>query len=130
MQTEYFILALSTILFMFAWIPISIGKKRSFGLEWLVSNRDKTDRELIPWAARCERAYSNLKDYYPAFIVAILLLGQLNKFDEGTKWAAIIYVLARIIHYTAYGLGNVPFRFMAFLLGMTANLFLLLKVFF
>lgn len=130
MQTEYYILAVSTMLFMFAWLPVSIGKKRSYGMDWLVSNRENTNKELIPWAARCERAYSNLKDYYPAFIVAILLLGQLNKFDETTKWAAIFYVLARIVHYTAYGLGNVPFRFLSYLLAMAANLFLLLKVFF
>ena len=130
MHAEYYILAISTILFMFAWLPVSIGKKRSFGMEWLASNRDNSNRELVPWAARCERAYSNLKDYYPAFIVAILLLGQLNKFDVGTKWAAIIYVMARIVHYSAYALGNVPFRFISYLIGMAANLYLLLKIFF
>ena len=130
MQTEYYILAISTLLFMFAWLPVSIGKKISFGMEWLASNRETNNgKELVHWAARCERAYANLKDYFPAFIVAILLLGQLNKFDEGTKWAAIIFLLARIGHYTAYGLGNFPFRFISYLMAMSANLFLLLKVF-
>lgn len=131
MPIEYLILAASTILFMFAWLPVSVGKKRSFGISWLASNRDPLPlKELAPWAARCERAYSNLKDYFPAFIVAILLLGQLNKFDEGTKWAALVYVIARIGHYTAYGMGNFPVRFASYLMAMTANLFLLLKVFF
>jgi uncharacterized MAPEG superfamily protein len=131
MHSEYQILAIATLLFMFAWLPVSIGKSRSFGLKWLASNRAPAkDKELEGWASRCERAYANLKDYFPAFIVAILLLGQLNKFDETTKWAAILFVVARVTHYTAYGFGNFSMRFLSYILAMAANLYLLLKVFF
>lgn len=131
MQSEYLTLTIGTLFFMFAWLPISVGKSRSFGLKWLASNRTPLEgKELAGWAIRCERAYSNLKDYFPAFIVAILLLGQMDKFDETTKWAAILFVVARIAHYAAYGFGNFPIRFMSYLFAMSANLYLLLKIFF
>ena len=131
MHTEYQALTSLTLLFMCAWLPISIGKWKSFGGAWLASNRDPLKgKELLPWAARCERAYSNLKDYFPAFIVAILVLGATNKFDNSTNIASILFVLARIGHYIAYGIGNVLGRASFFFLGLVANVYLLLKIFF
>jgi uncharacterized MAPEG superfamily protein len=119
-----------TIFFMFAWVPVSVGKAKSFGRKWIASNRSPLpDKELIPWAARCERAHNNLKDNFPAFIAAILLLGHLGKLDQGTTYAALIFVFARLAHYFAYGMGNVPGRAVSYALGLGANLYLLVKIF-
>lgn len=129
MKTEYIALALMTIFYLFAWFPLSVGKLKSFGGKWLASNRNPLPgKELLPWAARCERAYNNLKDYFPAYVVAILLLGQLEKFDTSTEVAAIMYVVARVIHFISYGMGNVPFRALSFFIGLFSNLFLLIKI--
>lgn len=131
MPIEYLILAASTILFMFAWLPVSVGKKRSFGISWLASNRDPLPlKELAPWAARCERALFKSQGLFPRLYRRHSSFRRLNKFDEGTKWAALVYVIARIGHYTAHGMGNFPVRFASYLMAVTANLFLLLKVFF
>lgn len=119
-----------TILFMFAWLPASIGKWKSFGPRWLASNRDPLPgKELLPWAARCERAYNNLKDYFPAYAVAILLLGAVDKFDSLTQGAAALYVIGRVGHFVSYGIGNVPQRALFFFMSLLSNLYLLLKVF-
>ena len=128
MYMEYKCLSIMTILFLFAWLPVSIGKYYSFGGKWLLSNRNPLPgQELLPWAARCERAYNNLKDYYPAFIVAILLLGQMNKFDQDTKLAALIFVAGRIGHYISYGIGNVTGRVIFYVASLSSVTFLLLK---
>ena len=130
MPIEYTALALKTTFIVLAWVPHTNGKIRSFGKKWILSNRKPVaGKELLPWAARCERAYNNLKDYYPGYVAAILLLGILDKFDTSTGIAAVTYVVARLIHYVSYGIGNVPFRGISFIIGLICNLFLLIKIF-
>lgn len=129
MPIEYLSLLVMTIFFLFAWFPTSVGKARSYGLKWLASNRHSLPAVELPrWAQRCERAYQNLKDYFPAFVVAILLLGLNQKFDQVTAIAAVCYVGARLMHFTAYAMGNFKLRFGAFILAMGCNLLLLIKV--
>jgi uncharacterized MAPEG superfamily protein len=130
MAVEYSSLSIMAILFSVAWFPASVGKARAFGGKWLASNRNPIPgKELEPWAARCERAHNNLKDNLPAYIVAIIVLGQLNKFDTGTAIASVTFVAARLLHFISYGIGNVTGRAALFFLGLFANLYLLLKIF-
>lgn len=130
MPAETTSLVLMTLFFLFAWLPVSLGKYQAFGGKWLASNRNPVEGKTLPsWAQRCERAHNNLKDYFPGFVVAVLLLAYLGRFDESTKIAALIFVLARISHYVAYGYGNVPFRALGFFISMGANLYLLFKAF-
>lgn len=129
MPFEYQLLVFMTVFFLFAWFPSSIGKWKSFGTKWINSNRTPlAGRELLPWAARTERAHNNLKDNFPGFVIAIILLGQLNKFDEGTKWAATLYVLFRLSHFITYGIGSVRGRALSYFAALIANLYLLIKV--
>lgn len=130
MQIEFQALGFMTLFFLFAWVPVSFGKIGSFGGRWLLSNRDsKPKRDLPLWAQRCDRAYNNLKEYFPAFIVAILILGVTRKFDDTTTYAAIIYVIGRIGHYISYGMGNVPLRVVFFFSALLSNTYLLIKIF-
>lgn len=99
MRPEYQALTLLTLFFILAWAPASFGKVKSLGKRWALSNRSKpiSETDIPAWAWRADRAYNNLKDYFPAFVVAILLLGTLGKFDDTTKWAATIFVIARLL---------------------------------
>jgi len=127
---EYKALAIMTLFFLFAWLPSSIGKYQSFGGKWLASNRDQIpNKSLAPWAQRAERAYVNLKDYFPAFAVAIIILGINNKFNSYTSWAAGLYVLGRIMHFLAYTIGHINLRFISYLTGLIANIYLLIQIF-
>lgn len=129
MLFEYKMLAFMTFIFLLAWMPSSIAKWKSFGPKWLMSNRNPvTGKELRPWGARAERAHQNLKDNFPGFVVAILLLGITNHFDSLTAWAAGLYVFGRLGHFLFYVLGHVPLRAIFFMLALSCNLFLLLKV--
>lgn len=130
MQTEYISLVTMTFIFLFAWLPVSIGKTKTFGRKWAGSNRDPIPgKELTGWAARCERAHNNLKDNFPGFIAAVLILGQTGQFDHGTAIASVIYVISRIGHYIFYGIGNVPGRAISYFLGLFINMYLLFKCF-
>lgn len=129
MPVEYQSLVVMTLIFSVAWFPSSVGKARAFGGKWLASNRRPVkDRELEPWAERCERAHNNLKDNFPAFIVAILTLGILDKFDYGTSVASLIFVTARIGHFISYGIGNVLGRALFFFISLFSNIYLLIKI--
>ena len=130
MPFEFKMLAVMTVIFLVAWLPSSIAKWQSFGGKWLASNRNPlAGKELSPWGARAERAHANLKDNFPGFIVAILILGWANKFDAYTSWAAGLYVLGRIIHLVSYSAGNVLVRALSYFLALGANIYLLSQVF-
>jgi uncharacterized MAPEG superfamily protein len=129
MAFEYKMLVLMTFIFLVAWLPSSLAKWHSYGGKWLASNRRPVlDKELPQWGQRAERAHNNLKDYFPGFVVAILLLGSLNKFDVYTAWASGLYVLGRVGHLAAYIGGNVLLRSLTFFLSMGCNFYLLIKV--
>lgn len=129
MPFEYKMLTLMTLLFLFAWLPSSIAKLKSFGPKWLLSNRDPlAGKELLPWGARAERALGNLKDNFPGFVVAIILLGLTNHFDHLTAWASGLYVAGRICHFLFYVIGNVQLRFLSFIVSLSCNVYLLIKV--
>lgn len=120
-------LALMSIFFLLAFLPVSVGKKQAFGSKWLASNRSPLEgKELPRWAQRCERAHINLKDNFPGFVAAILLLLVLDKTSQTTGYLAMGYVLARVTHYIAYGRGNVPIRALAYFTGLGLNLYLLI----
>lgn len=129
MYIEYQALALLSIFFVLAWLPVSAAKYETFGLKWLLSNRRPVEgKQLDSWGARCERAHNNLKDNFPAFVAAILLLGTMERFDNHTAIASVIYVVARFGHYLSYGIGNVLARAIFYFSGLIANIYLLIKV--
>ncbi len=130
MTFEYNMLAFMTIFFLLAWIPSSLAKVKTFGAKWAGSNREpKQGQSLSGWGGRVERAHNNLKDNFPGFVVAILALGFLNKFDNTTYWLTLIYVIARVLHFFFYGIGNVPGRFAGYMTALVCNIWLLVKIF-
>ncbi len=130
MTAEYQSLAVLTLFFVLAWFPASVAKWHTFGWKWLASNRGpKEGKVLDSWGARCERAHNNLKEFFPGFIAAILILGAADKFDEGTALASSIYVVARLLHFFSYAIGNVLARGMFFFVGLLSNIYLLIKIF-
>lgn len=129
MTVEYQSLAVLTIFFVLAWVPVSFAKLQTFGWKWLASNRRPLEgKALDSWGARCDRAHNNLKEFFPGFIVAVLLLGLTDKFDQGTAIASMGYVVARICHYISYGIGNVLARGAFFFIGLGCNIYLLIKI--
>jgi uncharacterized MAPEG superfamily protein len=129
MTFEYKMLGLMTTFFILAFLPASLAKVRTFGIRWAASNRDHVPHTLLPlWGQRAERAHSNLKDNFPGFIVAILLLGALGRFDETTSWLAGLYVLGRLAHFFFYVLGISLPRTLGYSLALTCNIALLIRI--
>ena len=129
MTTENFCLIYSAIFVLLAWAPASLGKVQGMGWNWIFSNREEAaDPNRIPvWAARAERAHANLLAYYPAFIVAVLII---DFTKTSTKWTAsicVVYLISRILNFAAYVAGVPSARIFFWLVALLCNLFLLLS---
>ena len=126
MPFELQMLALMTTLFALAWLPASVCKYQTYGWGWLLSNRSTADLGPLPeWGQRAERAHNNLKENFPAFAVAVLLLALTAGFRPGTQLATAVFVMARVLHPAAYMAGAVWLRVLSWVTGLLATLYLL-----
>lgn len=127
MPFELYMLAAATLLALLAFIPGSIHKAQAYGgLDWLISNRDVTDKpELTGAAARAERAHANFKENYPAFVAAVLLLVYSGHTGMATAVASAVFVAARILYISAYIRGIPLLRTSLWTLGWASTIFIL-----
>lgn len=109
MSFELYMLAAATLLFLLAFIPGSLYKTKAYGgMNWLISNRDVSDKPpLSGAAARAERAHANYKENFPAFVAVILILAYSGHYTMGTAVASAVFVVARILYIPAY-VGGIP----------------------
>lgn len=126
MAFELQMLAFMTLLFSLAWLPASVCKFRTYGWGWLLSNRSVAGLPPLPeWGQRASRAHENLKENFPGFAVAVLLLALTGGFDRGTHLAAGLFAIARLVHMPVYIRGLVWPRVISWILGVGATLYLL-----
>jgi len=128
--TETCWLLILTAFFGIAWLPGSMAKRRAYGWGWMLSNRDdKTLPPLPLWGERANRAYENLKNYFPVFAVPVLILIQRGESDTAIRWACAGYVLCRLAHFAMYSAGSVVGRATAWVISMALNGYLIVRAF-
>ncbi|HEX5340096.1 MAG TPA: MAPEG family protein [Gammaproteobacteria bacterium] len=126
MSFEMLMLAFATLLLMFSWLPALTAKCRVYGLNWLTSNRSTEGLPALPdWARRCILAQDNLKENYPAFAVAVLLLAFTGGFTPATALVSALFLGARLVHLPACIAGIPWLRTLSWILGFLATLYLL-----
>ncbi|HVC38037.1 MAG TPA: MAPEG family protein [Gammaproteobacteria bacterium] len=127
MSYEMTILALLTLFYMFSWLPVLLAKYQAYGGRWLLSNRSTEGLPPLPeLGQRAVRAHENLKESYPAFAVAILLLAFSGGFTQYTAMAALVFLLARLVHMPAYIIGIPWLRTSSWAVGFVAMVYLLI----
>lgn len=126
MAFEMLMLGLTTLLVAVAWLPASVANYHANGLNWLTSNRSLSDLSAMPeWGRRCLRAQEDLKEDYPAFAVAVLLLAFTGGFTAGTAVASALFLGVRLVQISAC-IGSIPWlRILARAAGFLATLYLL-----
>lgn len=98
-----------------------IGKTATAGPAWNAGNRDSAP-EFAPWIQRAARALSNHKENFPLFATAVLVVHVTHDADRTSAVAALVYVVARVIHALLYIGGIKGARSLAFLVGLAATL--------
>lgn len=126
MHFELYMLAAATLLALLAFFPASVAKFRTHGTGWLMSNRETTGlAPLPPWGRRAERAHANLKENFPAFVAAVVLVVLSGHTTTGTAVASAVFVGARLVHMAAYVGGVFWPRTIAWAIGWGSTIYLL-----
>lgn len=127
MAYELQMLGWTTLFTLIAFLPASIAKRQLYGQRWLFSNRDTEGLPaLTGWGARAVRAHENLKENFPAFAAAVLLLAVVGKTGgQGTEFAAALFLVARIVHMASYLAGYFWPRTIAWATGWVATLYII-----
>jgi uncharacterized MAPEG superfamily protein len=102
----------------------SLSKTRLNGPKWGLGNRD-TQPELPAWLQRTARAIANHKENFPLFATAIVVVTLVGRTNTITAWAAIIYLVARVLHGVIYIAGLTTVRTLVWLVALVANLAIL-----
>lgn len=127
MSYEMTILALVTLLYVFAWLPAWFARYQTYGAGWLLSNRSTAGRPPLPeMAQRAVAAHENLKVSYPPFAVATLLLAFSGGYTPYTAMAALLFLLAWLVHMPSYIIGIPWLRTSSWAVGFIAMLYLLI----
>jgi uncharacterized MAPEG superfamily protein len=127
MSYEMTILALVTLLYVFSWLPVWFAQYQAYGAGWLLSNRSTAGLAPLPeMAQRAVRAHANLKENYPPFAVAIFLLAFSGGYTPYTAIAALVFLLAWLVHIPSYIIGIPWLRTSSWAVGFIAMLYLLI----
>ncbi len=126
MSYEMLILGLMTLFLIFSWLPVSLARYQAYGASWLISSHDTGNLPPLPeWGQRAMRAHDDLRENYPGFAVAVLLLAFSGGFTRYTAAAALVFLVARLVHMPAYIIGIPWLRTLSWLAGFAATIYLL-----
>ena len=127
MEPELFYLVLSVGLCGILWVPTVIERVIRIGLTETVGN--KPDTQGLPgWVERLKRTHRNLVDNIVIFGTLVLILQSIEKSNDTTGLAALIFFYARLIQTISHIFGIVWVRTVSFVIGWlaTAVIFLVL----
>lgn len=125
MSSELTILALYGLFLCLLVFLKATGAMGQLGIGYLMSARDEK-RELKGITARLDRALTNSSTAMVLFAPAVLVLAQMNAFGSGTRTAALIFLIARVLYVPAYALGLTGVRTAIWLAGFAATIVLYL----
>jgi uncharacterized MAPEG superfamily protein len=125
MSSELTILALYGLFLCLLVFLKATGAMGQLGIGYLMSARDEK-RELKGITARLDRALTNSSTAMVLFAPAVLVLAQMNAFGPGTRTAALIFLIARVLYVPAYALGLTGVRTAIWLAGFAATIALYL----
>jgi uncharacterized MAPEG superfamily protein len=98
------------------------------GMEWALGNRSETFK-VPEWAARAQRAHSNLTENLAPFAILVLVAHVAGKANGWTAFGAELFFWARVAHVAVYTAGLVGVRTAAFFVGAAGELLILVQLF-
>lgn len=129
MTTDLMMLVATAVLCLI--IPVIYGVGRGQlrgGTQWGLGNRD-TPFDLPPWAARAQRAHTNMIENLAPFAILVLVAHVSGRANSMTAIGAELFFAARVAHLAAYTAGLVPLRTIVYFLGMIGELIILSQLF-
>ncbi|MFM9828108.1 MAG: MAPEG family protein [Sphingomonas sp.] len=129
MTTELYWLTLTllmTALFAFPYVLNRIGVRGLMGA--MSGTRPENGGDHALWAQRAMGAHRNAVENLVLFAPAVLIAHALNLSTGATKTAAMVYFIARLVHYVVYVLAVPVARTLAFAAGLGATFVFLVAI--
>jgi len=118
MSVEFSMLTIAILLgFVQLFLAVQVVTAER-GTAWNVGPRDVTPPLKGKLAGRLDRAFSNFKETFPFFAVAILMTAILGRHSWTTQVGSELYVAARILYVPLYAFGVTGLRTLAFLVSV------------
>jgi len=123
-------LAATTLFTALMWLPYVLERLASRGVVTAIADtKAETLTTTHEWAQRAIRAHANAVENLVLFAATVLIANALSVSTPLTQSAAMIYFIARLVHYFVYLLGIPVVRTLAFAAAWAAQLLILLTVF-
>lgn len=129
MTTELFWLTLTvlmTALFAFPYVLNRIAVRGLMGA--MAGTRPETGSDQALWAQRAMSAHRNAVENLVLFAPAVLIAHALHLSTGATRSAAMVYFVARLVHYVVHVLAVPVARTLAFATGLGATLVFLVAI--
>ena len=120
MEPELFYLLLSVGLCGLLWIPTVVERVFRIGLAETVGN-NPDDKNAPDWAIRLKSAHRNLVDNIIIFGILILILQVVEKSNNTTGFASLIFFYARLVQGISHIIGVTWVRTISFVIAWLAT---------
>ena len=129
MSPAIYWLVLSILLSLAMWLPYVLRRVGANGLMPSLGY-DFSTPEASSWAARAKKAHLNATENLVLFAPLVLIAELITPAngDAAIGTAAMVYFVARLLHYICYTLGIPVARTLTFFAGWLATLFIALRI--
>ena len=125
-EIELLIVAIALGLVHLMWAAVAARKQQ--GLKWGGGSRDEP-RPVTGVAARLERAFTNYRETFPFFAVAVLTAYLTGKTGGGLcLWGSVLYVGGRVAYLPLYASGVRLWRSLIWIISFIGLVMVLLSL--
>jgi uncharacterized MAPEG superfamily protein len=130
MMPETTMLLWSVVLGLVQLVIASMATNKDVGLPYNLSSRDVPPSAAVgKTAGRLVRAFSNFRETFGFFAVAVLLVAVLNRHDQTSALGAQLYFWARLVYLPVYALGIQVVRTIVWAVSIVGLVMVLLAAF-
>jgi uncharacterized MAPEG superfamily protein len=117
MSTDLKYLAFTALLTASLWIPYVVAQVRTNGPLQPTNYVDPTQRPLLPWGKRADRAYLNAVETFAPFAALVIAIHLANKANSTTALLAMSFFWLRVAHAVVFWAAIPYIRTLVFTLG-------------
>jgi len=129
MTTELYWLTLTVLMTALFWVPYILDRLVVRGVWPALSDTQPEDGGPHSlWARRAIKAHENAVENLAIFVPAVLTAHALGISTPLTQGAAIVYFLARLVHFIVYAAGVPVARTLAFAVGWGAQIAIIASI--
>lgn len=122
MTTELNLLTLTILMTALFWVPYVLNRLAVRGLFGLLAGTSPDQgTPQSDWAQRAIKAHTNAVENLALYAPLVLTAHVLNLSNPATKFAAVLYLVSRAIHFVVYTGGVPAVRTLAFTGGWIAQ---------